>query len=269
MKRVLIHLVRLSAALAFLGAFPSQAQPPVPPAPASGRLVFEVASIKVTPPEVRGSSASAPSTGNGLSLRGMSLKALIELAYTMPSDFVSGGPGWVDSARFDIEARAEGKATQQERLEMLKSLLAERFHLTVSLEQKEAYSYVLTAGKKSPKMKERTPGDGGAPAGIRDTGSLHYACRDTSMAWFARYLESTVLARPVADKTGLSGTYDFDLSWRPDDNQFKGAFRGTLESQSDLPDLFQALKDIGLKLEAVKAPAQFLRIERVEKPSEN
>jgi len=199
----------------------------------------------------------------------MSLRDLIQLAYTLSSDFVSRGPGWVDGARYDVEARAEGKASQQQRLEMLKTLLAERFKLTFHYESKETYSYVLTTGKNSPKMKERRPGDGGEPSGIRDTGSLHYVCRDTSMVWFARYLESTVLSRPVADKTGLSGTYDFDLSWRPDDNQFKGRFAGSQEAQSDLPDLFTALKDIGLRLETVTSLVQFLRIDHAEKPSEN
>jgi uncharacterized protein (TIGR03435 family) len=232
-------------------------------------LAFEVASVKPTPPEFRGSRAFAPSSGNSLSLQGMTLRELIQLAYTLSSDLVGGGPGWVDGARYDVEARAEGKASQQQRLEMLKTLLAERFSLTFHFESKAASTYVLTAGKSSPKIKERKPGDGGEPSGIRDTGSLHYVCRDTSMAWFARYLESTVLSRPVADKTSLSGTYDFDLAWRPDDSQFKGRFAGSPEAQSDLPDLFTALKDIGLRLEAVKSVVQFLRIDHAEKPSEN
>jgi uncharacterized protein (TIGR03435 family) len=232
-------------------------------------LAFEVASIKPTPPEFIGSKAFAPSSGNNLSLQGMSLREMIQLAYTLSSDLVGGGPGWVDGARYDVEARAEGKASQQQRLEMLKTLLAERFRLTYHYEPKGISTYVLTAGKNSPKMKERKPGDGGEPSGIRDTGSLHYVCRDTSMAWFARYLESTVLSRPVADKTGLSGTYDFDLSWRPDDSQFKGRFAGSREAQSDLPDLYTALKDIGLKLETVKSLVPFLRIDHAEKPSEN
>ena len=255
--------------LALFGTFLSQAQSPAATPPAAGTLVFEVASIKLTPAEFRGSRAFAPSSGNNLSLQGMSLRELIQLAYTLPSDLVGGGPGWVDATRYDVEARAEGKATQQQRLEMLKTLLAERFQLAFHYESKETYSYVLTAGKIGQRLKERKPGDGGEPTGIRDTGSLHYACRDTTMAWFARYLESTVLSRPVADKTGLSGSYDFDLSWRPDDSQFKGRFAGSREAQSDLPDLFTALKDIGLRLETVKSPVRFLRIDHAERPSEN
>jgi uncharacterized protein (TIGR03435 family) len=255
-------LVLWPALLGLSGAFPSQAQA------TAGALAFEVASVKLTPPEFGGSRAFAPSSGNNLSLQGMSLKGMIQLAYTLPSDLVSGGPGWVDSTRYDLEARAEGKASQQQRLEMLKTLLAERFRLTFHYEPKETSTYVLTAGK-NPKMKERKPGDGGEPSGIRDTGSLHYVCRDTSMSWFARFLESTVLSRPVAEKTGLSGTYDFDLAWRPDDSQFKGRFAGSREAQSDLPDLFTALKDLGLRLETVKSVLQFLRIDHAERPSEN
>jgi uncharacterized protein (TIGR03435 family) len=247
--------------------YPSQA--PAVAGPAAQPLAFAVASVKLTLPEIRGSRAFAPGAGDRLSLQGMPLRALIQLAYTLPPDMVSGGPSWVDDTRYNVEARAEVKATQQQRLEMLKTLLAERFRLTFHYESKETSTYMLTTGKNGPKMKERKPGDGGEPSGIRDTGSLHYVCRDTSMAWFARYLESTVLSRPVADKTGLSGTYDFDLSWRPDDSQFKGRFAGSREAESDLPDLFTALKNIGLRLETAKSLVQFLRIDHAEKPSEN
>ena len=272
-----IHSALLSAALLAsiaLGDAPQAraqdlSQPSAARGPAAKPLAFEVASIKLTPSEFGGSRAFAPSSGNNLSLQGMSLRQLVQLAFTLPSDLVSGGPGWVDGTRYDVEARAEGKASQQQRLEMLKTLLAERFRFTFHYESKEASTYVLTAGKSRSKMRARKPGDSGEPSGIRDTGSLHYVCRDTSMAWFARFLESTVLSRPVADKTGLSGSYDFDLNWKPDDNQFKGRFAGSREAENDLPDLFTALKDVGLRLETVKAVVQFLRIDHAEKPSEN
>lgn len=269
---LVIKIALLTVAVAPIAVGERPQNPPQPPgvaAQAAKPLAFEVASIKATPPEYSGSRAFAPSSGNNLSIQGMSLRDLIQLAYTLSSDLVSGGPGWVDGARYDVEAKAEGKASQQQRLEMLKTLLAERFKLTFHYESKEASTYVLEAGKNSPKMKERKPGDGGEPSGIRDTGSLHYVCRDTSMAWFARYLESTVLSRPVADKTGLHGTYDFDLAWRPDDSQFKGRFAGSREAQSDLPDLFTALKEIGLRVETAKSLVPFLRIDHAEKPSEN
>src|SRR5262249_13177595 len=115
LTRIASLRVLWSAGLALAGAFPSHAQAPVSSAPAAAPLAFEVASIKLTPPEFRGSRAFAPSSGNNLSLQGMSLRDLIQLAYTLPSDLVSGGPGWVDGVRYDIEARAEGRASQQQR----------------------------------------------------------------------------------------------------------------------------------------------------------
>ena len=266
---IALLLTAVVGPLAFSSPRQDQSQATPAAAPPAKPLAFEVASVKLTPPEFSGSRAFAPSSSNSLSLQGMTLRQLIQLAYTLPADLVVGGPGWVDTTRFDVEARAEGKASQQQRLEMLRTLLGGRFKLTFHYESKQAYTYVLTRGQNTLKLKERKPGDGGEPTGIRDTGSLHYVCRDTSIAWFARFVESTVLSRPVTDKTGLSGTYDFDLSWRPDDRQFNGRFAGSPEAQSDLPDLFTALKDIGLKLEAVKSRVQFLRIDYAEKPSEN
>jgi uncharacterized protein (TIGR03435 family) len=152
---------------------------------------------------------------------------------------------------------------------MLQTLLAERFKLRFHYESKETATYVLTAGKTPLKLKERKPGDGGEPFNIRDVGRLHFICRDISMARLAMFLEGNVLARPVTDKTGISGTFDFDLSWRPDDSQFGGRFAKAKETESDLADLFTALKLLGLRLDAVKAPVQFLRIDHAEKPSEN
>jgi hypothetical protein len=90
-------------------------QQPAVAAQVAKPLDFEVASIKPTSPEFRGSRAFAPTSRNNLNLQGMTLKDLIQLAYTLSSDFVGGGPGWVDGARYDIEAKAEGRASQQQR----------------------------------------------------------------------------------------------------------------------------------------------------------
>lgn len=259
----------MAAAPSFLCGQPQNPQPPQTPAHATRQLAFEVASIKPTPPEFNGSSAFAPASGNVLSLRGMSVSQLIQLAYTLPPNLVTGGPKWVEDTRFDLEAKAAGAATQVQRLEMLQTLLADRFKLKFHYESKEISTYVLTLGKNPLKLKERKPGDGGEPAGMRDIGSVHFQCRDMSMAWFVRYLQNTVFSSPVADQTGLSASYDFDLSWRPDEGQFNGRYAGSAEMQSDLPDLFTALKEIGLKLETKKSNVQFARIDYVEQPSEN
>jgi uncharacterized protein (TIGR03435 family) len=182
---------------------------------------------------------------------------------------VGGGPAWIDDVRYDVEAKAEGNASPQQRLEMLRTLLAERFKLRFHYESKVTAAFILVAGKTGLKLKQRKPDDGGEPFTIRDTGSLHFVCRDISMARLATFLESSVLGRPVTDQTGLSGTFDFDLSWRPDDSQFGGRFARAKEADSDSPDLFTALRQLGLRLDTVKTPVQFLRIDHVEKASEN
>jgi uncharacterized protein (TIGR03435 family) len=200
---------------------------------------------------------------------------LIRLAYgpggggSLPPELVAGGPNWIEDIRYDVEAKAEGNASQQQRLEMLRTLLAERFKLRFHYESKETAVYILAAGKNGLKLKERRQGDGGEPFTIRDIGSLHFVCRDISMAQLATFLKSSVLVGPVADKTGLSGAFDFDLSWRPDDSQFGGRFARAKEAESDLPDLFTALRQLGLRLETVRAPVQVLRIDHAEKPAEN
>jgi uncharacterized protein (TIGR03435 family) len=207
------------AGLAPFSVFPSQAQPAGPSAPAAGPLNFEVASIKPTASSVRGKRIAA--TGNRLVLEGLSLKDLIRLAYgpgggsSLPPDLVAGGPNWIDDVHYDVEARAEGNASPQQRLEMLRTLLAQRFKLSFHYESKETAAYILAVGKNGPKLKERKQDNGGEAFTIRDMGSLHFVCRDISMTRFAAFLESSVLARPVADRTGLFGTFDFDRAGGP------------------------------------------------------
>jgi uncharacterized protein (TIGR03435 family) len=93
--------------------------------------------------------------------------------------------------------------------------------------------------------------------------------RNATMAQFASIMNRAILDRPVVDKTGLSGKYDFDLEWTPDETQFGGQVpQGTPEHPK--PDLFAALQQqLGLRLEATKGPIEALVIDRVERPSEN
>jgi uncharacterized protein (TIGR03435 family) len=263
--------------IGWLTAFSAPAQSPVLSEP-SKSLTFEVASIKPSDPSSREKWLRAPVDSNTLTLKGLPLKELIQLAYgpsngwggySLTPDRIVGGPNWLDDQRYDLEAKAAGSASQQERIRMLRTLLIERCKLSVHFEPRTVSVYVLAVEKGGPKMKERKPDDGGEPAIMRDTGSLHFIFRDTPMDSFVRFLQSRVLGRTVSDKTGLTGKYDFDLAWRPDESQFGGTFARSPERESDLPDLFTALKQIGLKLEAAKGELQFLIIDHVEKPSEN
>jgi uncharacterized protein (TIGR03435 family) len=93
------------------------------------------------------------------------------------------------------------------------------------------------------------------------------------MSDFAGMMQETVMDRPVIDKTELSGRYDFDLNWTPDDSQF-GGMGGKLPPPTDNtnppPNLYTAIQEqTGLKLDATKAPADVMVVDHVEKPSEN
>ena len=235
--------------------------------------IFEVAAIK----------PSAPASTNQfihfdkgrLTVRGMSLKAIIQFAYGrvgmgLPSDLVTGGPKWYSDSRYDIDAKPEGNRIESEERarEMLKALLADRFNLRFHYESRVSSGYVLVMGSNGPKMKERKPGDSGEPRHIGLRGRMRVTCRDTSMPELASFLEF-ILGHPVLDKTDLSGTFDFDLNWRPDERQ-AGAESVRGPEDPELPDLFTAITEqLGLRLQADKVPAQVLVIERADKPSAN
>jgi uncharacterized protein (TIGR03435 family) len=88
------------------------------------------------------------------------------------------------------------------------------------------------------------------------------------MAALAALMQRSALDRAVVDQTGLSGSYDFDLEWMPDETQFGGAVRGTPDPTK--PDLFATMQQqLGLRLEATRGPIEALVIDQVERPSAN
>ena len=99
---------------------------------------------------------------------------------------------------------------------------------------------------------------------IRDRGNSHFICRDTSMARLAAFLTTTALGRPVVDRTGIEGTFDFELNWGQEGN-----LEEARDGQNSVPDLLSAVQSVGLKLQSARAPVDFLVIDRVERPSGN
>jgi len=114
-------------------------------------------------------------------------------------------------------------------------------------------------------MRPRTEGDGGAPCGMLFQGP-RLPGRNLSVADLAGGLQKMALDRPVIDRTGLAGKFDFDLTWRRDLQQVSGQ-GGT---NSDVPGIFTALQEqLGLKLESSKGPVEVLVINSVSRPTEN
>lgn len=237
---------------------------------------FEVASIKPTPPGAGGRWIRMLST-NEFAAKNHAVKTLIAAAYDLNPQAILGGPTWGESGRYDIVARTPGgvRPTLNEQMLMLRKLLADRFGLTFHREEREMRVYALTVTRGGPKLKESTLSPDQSPQGPPPLIFVVYPQlvklpgRYATMAEFASVLQRSVLENPVLDRTGLSGRYDFDLEFTPDETVFGGALgKGTDDSTS--PNLFGAIQQqLGLRLEATKGPVQALVIDHVERPSEN
>lgn len=252
---------------------------------------FEVASIKVNHSGDRRSMFRMP-PGGRVDVSNITLKQLILMAYQIKDNQLSGGPGWIDSEHYDISAKAEGPATPDQLQLMMQTLLADRFKLSLRRETKEMPVYALVVAKDGPKLHEAkdveinqqdappdapktaAPVGDKAPRGTMRMGRGQLSAQAVRLSMLANLLSSEV-GRSVIDKTGLTGVYDIELKWTPDQSQgqmFKGADTGDSAPPPDTsgPTIFTALQEqLGLKLESQKGPVEMFVIERVEKPTEN
>ena len=242
--------------------------PAHPERPSTLSPSFEVATVKRTDPNFPGTVVGGFRFGR-FSAQGFTLKGLIAYAYNLDNRQIVGGPKWSDSEKYDVVGKPEktGPLNPEVGKLMLQRLLSERFQLKIHRDTREMPVYVMTVAAGGLKMKPRSEGDGGAPGGMPIEGA-RIPGRNTTIQFLAYGLQQ-LLDRPVLDETGVSGGFDFDLSWRPDPTQFQG--RGDqVPSNPDDPDLFTALKQqLGLKLEPQKAPAPVIVVDSAEKPSDN
>jgi uncharacterized protein (TIGR03435 family) len=211
------------------------------------------------------------------------LRELITAAFSMESWQVTGGPAWLDSDLFDIEARSGedlsgdrdrvltfGGPAPRKMMLMLQTLLAERFNLKIHRETRQDNVYALVVAKDVPKLqppkdtKLSYVGTSRGKVTLSADGRPDFSAatvivtgHNASMGQLAVYLAG-VMRRPVEDKTGIEGKYDFRIEYTPDN------------SSADAPAFSTALQgDAGLKLNAAKGPVEFLVVEHAEKPSAN
>jgi uncharacterized protein (TIGR03435 family) len=258
MKQVVAFLV-------FAAGLAAQA----PQRPAFG--TFEVASIKPDPsPNGR---FIRMQTATQFTVHHHTVRTLLA-AYNLSPNEILGGPPLVDSDYWAIIAKTPApRPTLEQQMAMLRQLLADRFQVRFHRETKEMGIYAVTVAKGGPKLKPSTLDPDANPAGppplifVVSLPVLKLAARNASMDDFATLLQRA-LEQPVADQTGLTGRYDFDLEFTPDETLYGGAFRGA-EDESK-PGLLPALQDqLGLKLIATKGPVRALVIDHAERPTEN
>jgi uncharacterized protein (TIGR03435 family) len=234
---------------------------------------FEVASIRRSEPgNLRGSTFEFL-PGGGLRIANGTLRAILETAYDVREFQILGGPGWVNSERYDILARSadslsnEAGATNDVKVVRLRlqALLRQRFNLEVHRETRELPEYALEVAKKGPKLiqDDASNGSNNARTGIqRSCGQM--IGTNTTMANLSLML-ARQLDRPVLDRTGLTGKYNFQFVWTPDTRPCSGS-----PESSNAPSIFTALEEtLGLRLESIKGPVDTLIIDRADRPSEN
>ena len=259
------------------------------------RESFEVASVKPNPAsDVPESVQLLP--GGGVRMIGMRLKTLIRVVYSSPSiqrsEQIVGGPAWIASERFDILAKANGELTPdpegrrpQRLIEMLRTLLEDRFSVRVHTEMRSMPAFALRVardGRLGPQLKVSTaecarPQAGAKPdpdrwCGFRSVASGgNVTARHVTMAEVAAYFAGyTAVGRPIADQTGLADRYDFHLEF------VNGFIEGPNPDAPPIPNpnadtgpgLFTALTEqLGLVLQSENARIPVLVIDRAEHPT--
>jgi uncharacterized protein (TIGR03435 family) len=198
-----------------------------------------------------------PSPGS-LTMRNVSLKSCVIWAYRI-KDYQLSGPSWLTDERYDIAAKSPDPVPVEQLKEMMQTLLAERFALQFHRQTKELSIYALVAGANGPKLHKVAAG-GDSEMRMKD-GSLIF--NNTSMPQFADHLEimRRQVDRPVVDRTGLTGVFDFSLKFADTDTDMRTAM-----VQGDSASVFNLIQQqIGLKLEAKKGPVEIIVIDYVNK----
>jgi uncharacterized protein (TIGR03435 family) len=239
-------------------------------------LAFDVASVKPTPPSAPWREAKAGV--DRIDFPGTTLRYNIAFAYGV-KEYQISGPPWLADAKFDILAKGPEGTTREQLPEMMRALLAERFKLQVHHETKEFSVFVLSVGKNGPKLTETAPDPDGYPTGANFSMSMNNAGigRMEAKAATMTSLVNTIarmIGRPVLDRTGLTGRYDFALEFARDDGR---GFAGPPPPNSNpLPSgetgvsIFASVQQIGLKLDNQKLPLDAIVVDRAEKvASEN
>jgi uncharacterized protein (TIGR03435 family) len=272
LRRTLTLLAAASLSLATTAYVQS---PPNPTATPS--LTFDVASIRQNN-TVGGRNHINNSTNDGhftFTTGNAPLKSILHFAFGLPENQIVDTPAWVDSANFDIFAKAgpdadaqlnalSGDQNELAKQQMVQALLADRFHLKAHRETRQLpiYNLVVANPKTGPKLVASESNGTMIDSGRK---SIRIQGGDDSVELLAEYLSKT-LGRNVVDKTGVTGRYDISLKWTPED-----VIAANVDPAPDAkPDIFTAIQEqLGLKLVPTKAPVPVLVIDHVEMPSEN
>ncbi len=199
---------------------------------------------------------------------------MIQVAYRVKAEQIVGGPGWLDTDRFDMEAKAEKPSSADELHEMLMNLLVDRLQLKFHHEKKEMRMYALTVDKGGSKLTPHEAASAGDPwIELTTEKFLHMKMKATcSPMDYLAFRLSQFMDSPVVDLTNLHGGYDFTLEYTrelPPGFPEGGKINGE-DPDTSGPPIFEAVKQqLGLELKARKGPVEVIVIDHAEKPAAN
>ncbi|HLK65411.1 MAG TPA: TIGR03435 family protein [Bryobacteraceae bacterium] len=274
--------LRQVALTGFLAVLPTPAQPPTDK---PVRLEFEVASLKPNQSGNTGYSI-APRPGGKLQANNINLKRMIAVAYSLTDFQIFSNLSWLETQRYDMDAKASGPAALPDLRLMLRSLLEDRFKLKVHKETRDLPRYTLAPAKAGtlaggPGLTEAPNGDcaasgspqaalpNGTPCGVVNQGLGRINGNRGRISQLCDRL-TTLLGVTVVDESGLKGIYDIAVTWTPDPSLER--LPPGMEVPSDGPglSLFMALQQqLGLKLVGGKGPVEVLVVDSAEKATEN
>jgi uncharacterized protein (TIGR03435 family) len=250
-------------------------------------LAFEVASVKSNTSGDRRASLQM-NLPDSFAATNQTLQSLVSLMYQVPIFKITGAPGWFATDRFDIAGKADHRLTFDEKREMMRTLLEDRFKLKTHRETHEGRMYALAFARgdhqlgpgikpsrydcaairaarqrgESASIPSPAPGD---PPPCGAFLGLQYRARGVEMASFATTL-SAMMRETVVDDTGLQGWWDFDVALNF--TGFAGPPVGAVSPTSDTPSIFTSLQEqLGLKLDTRHGPVETFVIDHIERPT--
>ncbi len=243
-------------------------------------LSFEVASVKQAPPDQAQARRRATVGADRIEFHNVTLWYCLSYAYGMKS-YQMFGPDWLRQARYEIVAKGPSGARREDLPKMMQTLLVERLKVRVRQETREIAALVLALGKEGPKLKEAAPesgdGQGGAQVGMSasESGGERLDIKGGTMSTLANTLTG-LLGRPVVDKTGLTGRYDFVLDFSRSETAGPNAAGGYNEPPPLPPpppgaepgvSIYASIQRLGLRLVAQKLPLNVLVVDSADRES--
>ncbi|HEY4381497.1 MAG TPA: TIGR03435 family protein [Acidobacteriaceae bacterium] len=222
--------------------------------------------VTVRPGDPNGNNSGFHLKGRQVFMERRTVESMLLFGFGVHKKQLANAPDWINSERWDVkgvpDVPGQPSLTQFEAL--TRKVLVERFGLVTHTEQRELSVYALTVGKGGPKL---TP-SAGDPNGLpnendnENGGQVRMQMENATMGELALLLKF-MLDRPVVDKTGLTGRYDFQMRWTTDES--RAPTDGTAP-----PAVFTAIQEqLGLRLDPVKATTDVMVIDKLERPSEN